>query len=68
MRTLTFCGYISFGHAGLRSLTVYLLNIHIQCNLSIPNLAYTEILFNPNKVFGPKVFYHLLHMKLPCVF
>ena len=40
----------------------------VQCNLSIPNLAYSEILFNLNKLFGPKVFYHLLHIKLPCVF
>ena len=40
----------------------------IQCNLSIPNLVYSEILFNPNKLFGPKVFYHLLHTKVPCVF
>ena len=40
----------------------------VQCNLSIPNLAYSEILLNPNKLFGPKVFYHLLHIKLPCVF
>ena len=40
----------------------------LQCNLSIPNLVYSEILFNPNKLFGPKVFYHLLHTKLPCVF
>ena len=39
----------------------------IQCNLSTPNLAYSEILFNPNKLFGPKVFYHLLHKKLPWV-
>ena len=40
----------------------------IQCNLSIPNPVYSEILFNPKKLFGPKVFYHLLHTKLPCVF
>ena len=40
----------------------------VQCNLSIPNLVYSEILFNPNKLFGPKVFHHLLHTKLPCVF
>ena len=40
----------------------------LQCNLFIPNLVYSEILFNPNKLFGPKVFYHLLHTKLPCVF
>ena len=40
----------------------------VQCNLYIPNLVYSEILFNPNKLFGPKVFYHLLHTKLPCVF
>ena len=39
---------------------------NIQCNLSILNLFYSEILVNPNKLFGPKVFYHLL--KLPCVF
>ena len=42
--------------------------IEVQCNLSIPNLVYSEILFNPNILFGPKVFYHLLHTKLPCVF
>ena len=47
--------------------TMYLYN-YIQCNLSIPNLAYSEILFNLNKLFGPKVFYHLLHAKLHCVF
>ena len=40
----------------------------LQCNLSIPNLVYSEILFNPTKLFGPKIFYHLLHTKLPCVF
>ena len=42
--------------------------LDVQCNLSIPNLAYSEILLNLNKLFGPKVFYHLLHIKLPCVF
>ena len=40
----------------------------LQCNLSIPNLVYSEILFNPNKLFCPKVFYHLRHIKLPWVF
>ena len=38
--------------------------LQVQCNLSIPNLAYSEIFFNPNKLFGLKVFYHLLHIKL----
>ena len=47
---------------------IQLCPLHIQCNLSIPNLAYSEILFNPNKLFGPKVFYYLLHIKLPSVF
>ena len=40
----------------------------VQCNLCNPNLVSSEILFSPNKLFGPKVFYHLLHIKLPCVF
>ena len=40
----------------------------IQCNLSIPNLVYSEILFNPNKLFGPNIFYYLLHIKSPYVF
>ena len=31
-------------------------------------LQYSKIHFNPDKLFGPKVFYHLLHIKLPCVF
>ena len=48
--------------------TIFSLVTNIQCNLSIPNLAYSEILLNPNKLFGPKVFSHFLHMKLPCVF
>ena len=40
----------------------------VQYNLSIPNLVYSEILFNPNKLFGPKVFYHFIHIKFPSVF
>ena len=40
-------------------LSAEILEFYVQCNLSIPNLAYSEILLNPNKLFGPKVFYHL---------
>ena len=37
-------------------LEIMLIPVFVQCNLSIPNLVYSEILFNPNKLFGPKVF------------
>ena len=40
----------------------------VQYNLSIPNLVYSEILFNTNKWFGPNAIYYILHIKLPCVF
>ena len=41
-----------------------------QYNLSIPNLVYnnSEILFNPNKWFGPNAIYYIFQIKLPCVF
>ena len=41
---------------------------NIQYNLSIPNLVYSEIHFNPNKWFGPNAIYYIFHIKLPCVF
>ena len=40
----------------------------IQYNLSIPNLVYSEIRFNPNKWFDPNEIYYIFHIKLPCVF
>ena len=35
----------------------------LQYNLSIPNLVYSEIRFNPNKWFGPNAIYYILQMK-----
>ena len=42
--------------------------LFIQYNLSIPNLVYSKIRFNPNKLFGPNAIYYIFHIKLSCVF
>ena len=39
------------------------LKMNVQCNLYVPNI-YSKILFNPNKLFGPKVFYHFVTYKI----
>ena len=61
-------GDMTFGQGHNTSLGHGQLLCEIQCNLSIPNLIYSEILFNPNKLFAPNVFKYLLHIKIPCVF